>query len=192
MVEDLDAADLVPDGGSWGAVLFDNPAVGLAPSLYWWVTFSYLDIRRDWGETSCQLDVEWIVLGPTDWRGMTPTTVTCPTYGSPTEASLHVLAHHRFESVTIAVGDQRGDRLHVRADVAGDLDGLGLPALRAEAWLDFEALVVSLRERPPSVDAARSLLAAFTTVDGLTGNEERGVYRFTPDRRGDDSPGAIR
>jgi hypothetical protein len=184
VVEDLDAADLVPDGGSWGAVLFDNPRIGLPPSLYWWVTFRYLDIGREWGETSCQLDAEWIVLGPTDWRAMTPTAVSYPTFGAPAEASLYYFDHHRFESLAVVVGEQRGHRLFVRIDLAGDLDGLGLPALRAEAWLDFEALVVAVSDRPPTVDAARSLLGAYTSVEALTGREERGNYRFTPDRPG--------
>ena len=115
MVEDLDANDLVLDG-ELGCVLFDNPRIGLAPSLYWWVTFRYLDIHRDWGDTSCQLDVEWIVLGPTDWRAMSPAVVRYPTFANPAEASLYYFAHHRFDSITLEVGEQRVSASSVGVD----------------------------------------------------------------------------
>lgn len=56
--EDLEVAELVPAGGSWSGVLFDNPSIGFGPALHWEFTFEFQEIRRDYGDTGCHLSID--------------------------------------------------------------------------------------------------------------------------------------
>lgn len=180
VAEDLEAAELILSGGTWGGVLFDNPTIGDEPSLHWTFTFEFEEVRREYGTTPCHLAVDWVRLPAADWQSMAPMTVTCDGFGAPVESSLYFFDHFRFDSVALTIGAQRGHQLYVSADVAGDVDDLGLGGLHAEGWLDFDGMIVALSDQPPTVDAAVQRLAAFTSVDGLAGVHTGHNFRFTP------------
>lgn len=182
MADDLVLAELVPTGGNWGGLLFANPVAGVARALTWAFTFDFAELDRDYGEVTPGLTVEWVPLpGTSSWGGLAGENLTCTTFGEPVETSMYYFEHHRYDCVELSVLDQVGDRIQVRAVVSGDLDGLGVPELVVEAWLDFQGIIVQLPDDPGSVDAASAELAEFTSVAGLSGQQDRGRnYVFEP------------
>lgn len=65
------------------------------------------------------------------------------------------------------------------ANIEGNIEGLGIPSLRAEGWLGFDCLIVALSDEPPSVDAAKATLALFTSAEGLEGTRTGRKYSFS-------------
>lgn len=169
--EDLDAAfrgdELVPAGGSWNGLLFDNPAIGLAPALTWTFTFRFHDVGRGDSSSEVSLDVDWVPLPGARWREIAPRHVASPRFAEPVEASVYFFEHYRFDSVELQLLQQRSAQLRVSATLRGDIDGLGVDEVHVEDWLRFDGVIVSLNG-VTSAQAARSRLGSFTDASGLT------------------------
>lgn len=181
VADDLVVSELVPIGGSWNGLLFANPAVGVRTSLTWGFSFDFEPLERDYGEATPGLTVEWARLPEvTAWSAMAGLDLACAALGDPVEASVYYFAHYRYEAVRLSILDQEGNRIRARATVAGDIDDLGIPELTAEAWLDFEGVIVHLPEKSASADLAATVLAKFTSLEGLVGLDRGANYVFTP------------
>jgi hypothetical protein len=59
--------ELVPQGGTWNGVLFDNPSIGLPPALTWTFDLSFAEVSRDYGDSPVSLTVEWVPLPGASW-----------------------------------------------------------------------------------------------------------------------------
>ncbi|SNT50510.1 hypothetical protein SAMN05421812_107323 [Asanoa hainanensis] len=179
--ESLRIEDFVPaPGGEWHGLLFDNPSTGLPPRLTWCFTFPFADVERDDDESPLSLTVEWVPVPAESWRRFAGRRVASASFAEPAEASVYYYLHHRFDAVTLDLAEQRGGALRVVAEVSGDLDRLGVDPVRAEAWLTFTGILVSLHDAA-SPDVALARLGAFTDTDGLAydpGSRD-GVPRFT-------------
>lgn len=181
VADDLTQAELVPVGGSWSGLLFANPLADVATALTWSFTFDFAEIGRDYGDVAPGLTVDWAPLsGLASWRGLASANVTCATFGEPVETSVYYFEHHRYDGVEFSVLDQDGGRIRARALVWGDIDGLGIPELAVEAWLDFEGIIVQLPDQLDSLQAAARKLAQFTSVEGLEGRDQGHIYVFEP------------
>lgn len=181
MADDLVVSELVPSGGSWNGLLFANPAVGVSTSLTWGFSFDFEEIKRDDDEVTPRLTVEWARLPEgTAWSSVAGLDLACFPFGDPVEASLYYFVHYRYDAIRLSILDQQGSRIRASATVAGDIDDLGIPELTAEAWLDFEGLIVHLPEKPASADLAANKLATFTSVEGLASIDRGHNYAFTP------------
>ena len=169
--EDADDAlrgdELVPAGGSWNGLLFDNPRLGLAPALTWTFTFTFHDIVRGDTNSAVSVDVDWVPLPAARWQDITPRRVASRRFAEPVEASVYFFEHYRFESVELQLLQQRGAQLCASATLRGDIDGLGLDEVHVEDWLRFDGIIVSLNG-VTSGQAAGSQLGDFTDVSGLT------------------------
>lgn len=175
----LRADELAVRGGSWSAMLFENPHLGIEPQLFWAFTFELGEITRHYGTTPCSLTVDWVSLAVGDWRSMPRTTITGDEFGDPIESSVYFFEHHRFDQVALEIVEQRDRQLHVTADVEGDIDGLGLDRVTGTAWLGFEGITIALAEPPTSLDDATALLGAFTSTEWLRQDPTAPTY-FTP------------
>lgn len=160
-------AELVPVGGSWGGLLFDNPTIDLLPALIWTFTFDYAEVVRDYGAVTPSLTVDWIPLPRCSWRRMAGLNASAAAFAEPIESSVYFFQHHRYQAAEIRVADQRGLDTSVVACVYGDIDGLGIPSLSAEGWLRFGGILVRLSERIGGSDEARARLEEFTDTTGL-------------------------
>ena len=181
MVDDLLVSDLVATGGRWSGLLFANPQVGAARGLTWAFTFDFAEIQREYGDVTPGLTVEWAPLPEVaSWRDLAGAKVNFSTFGKPTEASVYFFEHHRYDSVEMSVLDQNRGRIRARAIVSGDIDGLGIPELVVEGWLDFEGIFVQLPARLASPQEAATELARFTSVEGLEGRDRGSSYVFLP------------
>jgi hypothetical protein len=163
----LRADDLVPAGGSWNGLLFDNPRLGLAPALTWTFSFRFQDVVRGDSSSEVSVDVDWVPLPAIGWQTITPAQLDSPHFAGPMEASVYFFEHYRFESVELDLPEQRGAQLHARATLRGDIDGLGLDEVSVDDWLGFDGIIVAL-DLVTSEQAARSQLGNFTDVSGLT------------------------
>lgn len=167
-------------GGLWGGVLFDNPAMWLAPTFSWAFMFRFAEVTRERGPAAPTLTVEWVRLDAAGWQDMAGRRASCPAFAQPVEASISFFDHHRYDRVDLHVLRQKGRLLQVAAEVEGDRDGLGIAALRASSRLLFDGITVALSTPPPDVDAARAMLDEFTDTSGLEGYSRADGYWFTP------------
>lgn len=180
MVEDngLAAEELIPAGGSWNGLLFDNPTIGLAPGLTWTFTFDFEDVARSYGTTGVSLTLDWVPLAAESWRLMAGQAASGSTFGEPIESSAYFFDHHRYDAAELRVVEQRGDEVRVVASVRGDLDRLGIEALDVDRWLRFEGIIVQLSDVPTSAAAATRRLAEFTDTTGLACTPTSRGFRF--------------
>ena len=167
-------------GGWWRGVLFDDPAVWLAPTFTWTFTFLYADVAREGGRAAPSLTVSGVRLAAAGWHAMAGQRAACQGFGQPVESTIHYLEHHRYRSTDLHVVRQQGRLLQVIAEVDGDLDGLGIEAMRASSRLLFDGIAVDLVDGPPDVAAARAMLDDFTDTTGLEGYARAHGFWFTP------------
>jgi hypothetical protein len=167
-------------GGSWAGLLFENRRTGFPLSLVWTFTFEFAEIARDSGGSALSLTVDWVPLGRAPWGAMHGQRASGSSFADPIEASVYFFDHHRFEAATVEVVAQDESRIDVKASVSGDLDGLGLDSLSVEGWLEFDGVRVQPETKPSTVDAARELLAQFTSPTGLVGEDCGHSYHFRP------------
>lgn len=178
--EPLKPAELVPvEGGTWGGLLFANPTIGLEPALTWSFRFPFQEVSREYGNSRIFVDVDWLPLPGADRRAMAGQVVRG--VGEPAEASVYFFQHHQYDLIDLEIVEQHGHRLHVRTTLSGDLDGLGIDPVSADAWLDFSSVTVSLGDTT-SVEAALARLRSFTPTDGLLPSPvwNGPSYRFVP------------
>ncbi|MFC7548010.1 hypothetical protein [Plantactinospora sp. GCM10030261] len=158
--------DFVPaDGGEWYGLLFDNPSLDLPPRLTWCFNFPFKDVSRE-DDSPLSLNVEWLPVPADSWRRLTGRHLTSAHFGEPAEASIYYYLHHRFDSLDLDLVEQRGRLLRAVATVSGDIDHLGIDPVRADAWLTFTGILVSLHDAV-SPDAALARLGQFTDTNGL-------------------------
>ncbi len=165
--DQLRIEDFVPAaGGQWYGLLFDNPSLPRPPRLTWSFSFPFEDVSH--GDDSCPLSltVEWLPVPAQSWRSVVGHHVTSANFAEPAEVSVYHYVHHRFQTVTLDLVEQRGRSLRAAVTVSGDIDHLGIDPVRADAWLTFTGILVSLHDvTSPAVGLAR--LARFTDTTGL-------------------------
>jgi hypothetical protein len=110
--------------------------------------------------------VEWVPLAAESWRRIGGHRVTSANFAEPAEASVYHYLHHRFETVALDLVEQRGRSLRAVVTVSGDIDRLGIDPVRADAWLTFTGILVSLHD-VTSPDVALARLGQFTDTTGL-------------------------
>lgn len=170
-------------GGSWGGLLFENRRTGFPLSLTWTFKFDFAEVARVFGSSVVNLTVDWIPLPGASWDAMAGRRAYCSSFADPIEASAYFFDHHRFNAASVEVSEQDEGRLYVKASASGDLDGLGLDWLAVEGWLEFGGVIVQPETKPNTVDAARALLAQFSSPTGLVGEDLGDNYRFRPARQ---------
>ena len=169
MTESLQAHELSPVGGSWTGLLFENPAVGYPLKLTWTFTVDFNEVRRGFGSVSPSLTIDWVPLPESSWLAMQGHHVACGSFSEPIETSVYYFDHHRYDSVELTITDQQAGTVDIRTNIAGDIDGLGIPELSTEATLSFGGICVQLDEVGTDVETARSRLAEFANTAGLRG-----------------------
>ena len=181
MSDRLDATELRPVGGSWGGLLFENAARELPLSLTWSFAIDFAPVRRDYGSVEPNLAIEWVPLPDASIAAMAGRSASSP-FGEPIEASVYFFQHHRFERSAVTVVDHQADRITVRADASGDVDGLGFAELAVEARLDFAGIWVQPESKPASATRAVALLSEFVDPAGLIATERpHGYHLHRPD-----------
>jgi hypothetical protein len=173
--------ELVPQGGRWNGLLFDNPNIGLAPGLTCTFEFRFAEVSRDYGDSDVSLTVDWVPLPGATWSAMAGQATSCDVFGEPVECSAYFFEHYRYDSVELRVLQQDGNRLRVAVEGHGDVDALGVPTWRVDQWLDFEGIYVQL-DGIETVDQAAAQLANFTDISGLTGSTSGHNFKFVEPR----------
>jgi len=159
--------DFVPaTGGEWHGLLFDNPSLRLPPSLTWCFNFPFEDVSREDDYSPLSLSVEWLPVPAESWRRIAGHRLTSAKFAEPAEASVYYYVHHRFDTVDLDLVEQRDRALRAVATVSGDLDRLGIETVRADAWLSFTGILVSLHDAT-APDVALVRLGQFTDTTGL-------------------------
>lgn len=170
--------ELVPTGGTWSGLLFDNPQTGYDLKLTWTFTFVYESVRREYGDTEPHLTIDWVPFEEPNWRRIEGNFASAQRFADPIEASVYFFEHYRYANAAIRVVEQHATDVLVTAEVRGDIDGLGLPGLYAEQWLRFDGIFVQPSVRPESLEAAELLLAEFTDTTGLSGADRKNIFVF--------------
>jgi hypothetical protein len=172
--------ELIPAGGQWSGLLFENPRTGFPLSLVWTFSFAFEAVEREFGETGVSVEADWVPLPGATWQRLSGSAASSTSFGQPIEASVYFFDHHRFDGTHVEIVEQDQARSRARASLSGDIDSLGLDSLAVEAWLDFSGIYVQPQVRPSSVDAARALLGRFTDPAGLIGTAQAHNYVFRP------------
>lgn len=178
--EALHVRELVPvEGGTWAGLLFDNPKLGLAPHLTWSFRFPFKEVSRDYGSSNVFLDIEWLPLPVPSWRSMAGQAVRG--VAEPAESSAYFFQHHHYDRIDLEIAEQRDLCIHARATLTGDLDGLGIDPIAADAWLRFGGIGVYLSDTT-SAESALARLQDFTAIEGLSYSPTPNSpsFRFTP------------
>ncbi len=174
----LQRGELVPSGGEWQGLLFDNPRSGYESSLTWTFSFDYAPVRRSYGETVPGLVLDWVPLGRCSWATIAGQQARAHRFGEPIETSAYFFEHYRYEQAEIQILEQHGWEIRVAAEARGDIDGLGLDPLQADEWLLFGGILVQPNVPPRSAGAAKRLLARFTDTTALVGVTREHNYLF--------------
>jgi arsenate reductase len=153
----LRTEELVPMGGTWSGVLFDNPSIGLSPKLTWTFDFRFGEVSRDYGDSPVSLTVDWVPLPGARWSAMEGQAASCGTFAEPVECGAYFFEHHRYDAVRLRVLEQAGSSVRVAVEARGDLDRLGVPEWSVEQWLDFEGIAVQLSDTTTIYEAATRL-----------------------------------
>lgn len=186
MDDGLALDELRPIGGSWGGVLFDDPEIWLPPTFAWAFRFDFADVARAWGIAAPQLAVDWSPAatgatgGPRGWLAMADQRAASDGPYGRIESCIRFVDDHRYKTTTLDVVQQKDRALRVVAEACGDLDALGIEALRVAAWLQFDGIIVNLANPPSNVDEARARLHEFTDTTGTEGFQRPDGYWFAP------------
>ncbi|MDH3754949.1 MAG: hypothetical protein OEU32_13850 [Acidimicrobiia bacterium] len=175
--------ELMPVGGSWRGLLFENASAGHTLALTWTFTIDFEEIAREYGSVAPNLVVDWVPLTPTSWRSVSGHEIECDRFGQPIETSFYFFEHHRYDNVSLSTGNQSGGKLIVSIRASGDLDGLGLAAVTFDGELDFDGIIVQTESSGTDTDAAVDLLARFTDTAGLSAAPTGHNVIFTLDRQ---------
>ncbi|MER7331402.1 MULTISPECIES: hypothetical protein [unclassified Micromonospora] len=99
----------------------------------------------------------------------------------PAESSVYFFQHHRYGLTDLEIFEQRDLWIHARATLSGDLDGLGVDPLIADARLRFDGIRVHLSDTT-SDESALARLQDFAATDGLSYTPTPGSpsFRFAP------------
>lgn len=177
----LRLAELVPQGGGWSGLLFDNPSIGLSPALTWAFDFQFGEVSRDYGDSPVSLRVDGVPLPGANWSAMAGHAGSWDAFAAPVECSVYFFEHYRYDAVQVSVLEQRASRLRVAVEAHGDVDGLGIPVWSVEQWLDFEGISVQLSDTDTLEDAS-ARLAEHTDVSALVGAASARNFKFVEPR----------
>ena len=175
--------EVVARGGTYSGLLFDNPAIGLSPSLTWSFDFDCDEVVRADERSIVGVTVEWLPMQASSWASLAPNRAAGKAFGNPAEASVYFYAHHRFDAFELVLQEQRDSALLAALTLRGDLDGLGLDPVRVSTRLRFTGFNVHLSDVNSPTEALERL-AGFTNAEGLELRERRssGAYQFVPDQ----------
>ncbi|WP_328398130.1 hypothetical protein [Nocardia sp. NBC_00416] len=159
-------------GARWRGRLWDNPGLGWAPRLDW-----YLRIPG-WPDGSSWVNVmiDGIPLDVPSWRALEGAQVECTEFGEPIEATAYVGYHNGFDYVRIHVLRQAGAWARFDIELGGcESDRLELREgeIIETGWLsaivdaEFEGI-------EPAADRE---LTEFTETGGLVFDEDAGLYK---------------
>ena len=176
----LSRGELVPSGGTWSGLLFDNPSIGLAAQLTWEFTFEFADVERSYGSTPVTVTIDWVPISNSRWHSMAGRRAASNTFSHPIESSVYFFEHHRFDAASLSILDQRESMVHVVAEISGDIDRLGIDTIDLTAWLRFTGITVALTDCPEDEPAAMARLADFTDVRDLVATTSAHAYTFVP------------
>lgn len=178
----LRAEEVLARGGTYSGLLFDNPSIGLTPSLTSF-DFDCNEVERADDRSPVGVTVEWLPMQASSWASLAPHRASGRAFGKAAEASVYFYEHHRFDAFELVLQEQRGSTALATPTLRGDLDGLGLDPVRVSALLRFTGFTVYLSDVNSSAEALERL-ATFTLVDGLALRERRssGAYQFEPDQ----------
>lgn len=163
-----------------GAVVRE-PDARTGTAATWGFHFPFQPVSRDHGSSPLTLDLEWLPIQADGWRSMAGRSASSSRFAEPGEASVYYFAHHRYEAIHLQILEQRDLAIHVRANVSGDLDSLGVESVAADAWLQFAGITVSLSDTV-TADAALARLSEFSDITGLAPAAVPGGihFRFAP------------
>lgn len=165
-------------------LLFDNPRLGVPPTLSWSFSFAFAGVERDYGDSPVSVDIDWVYLPTDSWRTMAGLTAQTAQFAEPAEASVYFFQHHRYERVDLHILEQRGTEIHASAVLFGDIDGLGIETLTVTGWLTFAGIAVQLNAAA-SPEAALRHLQDFTDTAGLATAAHSSVQSFLIRPEGD-------
>jgi hypothetical protein len=177
----LRLAELVPQGGAWRGLLFDNPNIGLPPALTWTFEFQFGELSRDYGDSPVSFTADWVPLPGAAWSAMAGHSAASEVFAEPIECSAYFFAHHRYDAVQVRVLEQRGSKLRVAVKAHGDVDGLGIPKWTVDEWLDFDGIYVQLSDTN-TVEEATARLATHSDISGLVGSTSSHNFKFLAPR----------
>jgi len=173
--------ELIPVGGTFSGLLFENSTTGYPLQLSWTFSVDCAEVTRDYGSTQPNLVVDWVpAAGRTRWDEMAGLRFAGSTFGEPIESSVYFFEHHRYDAVEIDVVEQLGTELAVRMRVSGDVDSLGISEIEVDASLTFSGIYVQTGTSGTDLEAAAELLSRFTDVSGLRGRPRGHNVVFEP------------
>lgn len=172
--------ELVPIGGTWSGLLYENLQTGCDLRLTWTFTFDYEPVRREYGTTEPSLSIDWVPFGESNWRSLAGNEMNTKRFAEPIESSVYFFEHYRYDATDIRVVEQEAADVRVSASVRGDIDGLGLGSLYVDQRLRFRGIYVQPSLLPDSTEAAEALLSRFTDTAGLVGVRRQHSYAFEP------------
>jgi hypothetical protein len=171
--------ELVPTGGAWRGLLFDNPRIGLDARLTWTFDLSFREVEREYGSTPVSLTADWVPLPGASWKAMAGHDASSEVFGEPIECSAYFFEHYPYDRARVNVLEQDDKRIRVRVQAAGDVDGLGIPSWSIEQWVIFEGIAVQLTG-VEGLDEAAAQLRRRTDISGLSGKPTPQGFRFRP------------
>ncbi len=166
-MEDLTIDELKVSGGSWSGLLFENSATKYPLTLSWTFTVEFEPLSREYGDVTPSLTVDWVPAEGRGWKDMAGCRFACHTFGEPVESSLYFFDHFRFDQADVSTEERPSHDLGVSVVVSGDIDGLGLSEVSAQAVLGFRGIYVQTDEAGVDSAAAAEVLARFSDLEGL-------------------------
>ncbi len=162
--------ELIPAGGTFSGLLFENSNAGYPLQLSWTFSVDCAEVNRDYGSTLPTIVVDWVTLvGRSVWNEMSDLRFVCQTFGEPIETSVYFFEHHRYDTVEVEVIEQRGTELAIRVRASGDVDSLGISEIEVEATITFSGIYVQTEKSGTNVELAAELLSHFTDTSHLRG-----------------------
>lgn len=172
--------ELVPIGGTWSGLVFDNPRTGYELRLTWTFTFDFEPVRREYGTTNPSLSIDWVPFGRCSWRTLAGSHASTRRFAEPIESSVYFFEHYRYDEAHVRVVAQQAADVRVRASIRGDVDGLGFASLDVDQLLRFQGIYVQPSVLPNNLEAAEAVLSEFTDATGLIGVRRQHSYVFAP------------
>jgi hypothetical protein len=136
-------------GGTLGATLFSS-LIRPEPRLWWSVKFNYEEVARPEGSTMVDLVIDSMPLPRVSWRDLAGVAVTNEVSGRDDRVVLLALHVRPGRPADRRAGRRRPRQVRVVATVAGDVDGLGIDTITADAWLTSTGIAIAVDPAPAS------------------------------------------
>lgn len=181
MSDRLRVDELIPVGGAFSGLLFENPTTGYPLQLSWTFSVDCAEVNRDYGSTRPNLVVDWVPAARrTAWNEIAGVRFAGSTFGEPVETSVYFFEHHRYDTVEVEVIEQRGTELAIRVRANGDVDSLGISEIAVDATITFSGIYVQTDKSGTNVELAEELLSHFTDTSDLRGRPRGHNVVFEP------------